>query len=330
MNGGLEEGRRMDESETPKVAIAYDWHLPSPDWAEYDIALTLARADSGSRRGEPTVTTYHSKLPPAPAPADGSDVSGTLGLIDPVPDEYPNRPRASSAERLLADTVIWELAQLRFGQTSPHTVLLQGPLIPKLRGRLLYRGVAENSSIWSVTWAPEWTRRIADFCGAEKYLQPDSGISNVLPPEVLDRSTRAWFKNGMHWELLTDPWDCLKADVLNSHRKEIADTLPPLLSNAHQAAADRTKIERMFTELYPQCKKVDKSEPVRAVMAIVDRGMEPTARPTTQQARVRRSNRLRPVPVARELFAATEPLNWNNPAAVYKAFVLQQPQLLKG
>ena len=187
------------ESAAPKrcIALAYQWYLTPVDFQDYHIVLTVrcydsARPDSMKRDAtrNPWTRTFHARLPDKRLQSLQTDVSGNLGIIFPVSDDGAGK-RASASERLIADAIIWELGRITF-DSNETIVLLQGPLLPKLRGRLLYRGVPENLSIWSLTWQPEWFRRLEASEQLLKNIEQAGCPSQVYPPKGIDRASRSW------------------------------------------------------------------------------------------------------------------------------------------
>lgn len=182
----------------PCLALAYHWHLPPPDFKAFDVILVVARYEtsipnSGSinerSQAPATVRRYHAKLPPKPQIGRLSDVSGTLGLLFPIADERGERI-ASAFERLVADVLLWEMAEHEFGNER-NILLLQGPLLHKLRGRLLYRGVSEKTALYSLTYNPRRFRAIEAAEQMEANLGEQGGLSPVYPPKGIDRATRS-------------------------------------------------------------------------------------------------------------------------------------------
>jgi hypothetical protein len=242
------------------VAVAYEWFLTPVDFRDYDIVLAVGCYDSA--KSETWTRTYHARLPEKQSAGRQSDVSGNLGIIFPVSDDGAGK-RAAASERLVADAIIWELAQLNFAQ-SDTLLLVQGPLLPKLRGRLLYRGLSENVTVWTLTWQPEWFWRLE---AAEQLLLNigKAAISPMYPPKGIDRASRCWVcrpaeKLVFHFEVLTNTWDCFAEEGWEKQcQQELASfiesvdlnsneqpTLPHALALARGAARDQYILEKGF------------------------------------------------------------------------------------
>jgi hypothetical protein len=313
-----------------RIAIAYEWLLTPVDFHEYDLVLIIACVDS--ERPEPSVCVYHSLLPEKRYPSRQSDISGNLGIIFPISDDSVGR-RASSSERLVADAITWELAKLKFGE-SDTLLLLQGPMLPKLRGRLLYRGVPKSVAIWTLTWQPEWFWRMEASQQLLRNTESTIGISPMYPPKGIDRSSRCWVgrrdeKSVYHFEVLTDVWNCIveedwvekcTADIQAMVSSANADTedmisLPHGLQQARAAAKERWELEREFAWFLPRLRerKHDVAELCNGEERLqrVVESIDPQAAIATM-----------------ELFASTKTFNWAKEDDVYTAFINQGSHLL--
>jgi len=313
------------------VAVAYEWFLTPVDFHDYDIVLNIGCFDS--TKPEPWTRTYHARLPRKRSSNQQSDVSGNLGIIFPVSDDDAGK-RASASERLVADAIIWELAQLDFGDTKT-ILLLQGPMLPKLRGRLLYRGVPKDVAIWTLTWQPEWFWRLEASEQLLRSIEEPASVSAMYPPEGIDRASRCWVcrraeKAVYHFEVLTNTWDCVEAlgwekeyaDEIASLIKPVKGDvnerlpLPSVLERARAAAKTRCALEEGFVWFLPQLR--EKKHDARGCatderLAKVIRCIDPQAAETAGEA---------------ELFAATELFEWKNEANVYTAFRMNEGKLL--
>jgi len=319
------------------IAIAYEWVLPPIDFNDFDIALSVGLFDSLSSK--PTATTYHARLPSKKSPGRQSDVSGNLGLVFPVSDDGAGK-RAAASERLIADAIVWELAKVTYND-SETAILIQGPMLPKLRGRLLYRGIPKHISVWAITWQPEWFWRME---ASEQLLLNISGtdISPMYPPEGVDRASRSWvFKKAekavFHFELLTNTWDCIstrewstkceqdiRALVRTAESNEESISLPGPIKTAHDVARDRSDLEKHFLWFLPQLR--DANYKFDSQTSSDDRVLQ-----TIKCIDPECANNILAECGANSpgLFAGTQLLDWSNETEVYAAFRNQQDQLLK-
>jgi hypothetical protein len=92
--------------------------------------------------------------------ASTDDVSGVLGFLSPW-GSTEDREAHEQLERALSDLQMWALyACLKKEKSQPKgrsAILIQGPLLPKLRGRILYRMFdVENCSLYVVSSDPRW------------------------------------------------------------------------------------------------------------------------------------------------------------------------------
>jgi len=156
------------------------------------------------------------------------DVSGTLGLLWPASDKLADQ-KAAAFERLLADAIQWLLANETFDSSHHNVVLLQGPLIPKLRGRLLYRGISTEVPIYTTTYQTEWFKRIEaaqiTFEFLPRATNKEPVVGSLYPPRGIDCSTRSWvcasaMNDPFHFEIIANSWDCCKEPDWLTHREQ--------------------------------------------------------------------------------------------------------------
>ena len=314
------------------VAIAYDWVLAPIDFNDFDLVVNIGQFDSTIDKVN--VTTYRARLPGRKNSRTQSDVSGNLGLVFPVSDDSAGK-RAGVSERLIADALIWELSKIAFPDIET-AILIQGPMLPKLRGRLLYRGVPKHIKIWGVTWQPEWFWRLE---ASQQLLEnieilQSKGIpliSPMYPPQGIDRASRSWVckraeKAVYHFELLTNTWDAISTSDWSSVGEldiprfvgpsELGKN-PPYLPEAMRLASDtvreKSDLERYFLWFLPQlreddhnphqCAKRDKR--LQSAIEFID-----------------------PAFAGADLFAGTSEFDWSNEDAVYAAFNNNPQKLL--
>ncbi|RMD60963.1 hypothetical protein D6833_08875, partial [Candidatus Parcubacteria bacterium] len=96
------------------------------------------------------------------------DLSGTLGLLSPW-QRPENSEAAARLERAIAEAQMWALywaieqAHQTVGQGNRVAILLQGPLLPKLRGRIQYRMIDfDKIALYALTTDPLWVRKLSE------------------------------------------------------------------------------------------------------------------------------------------------------------------------
>jgi hypothetical protein len=244
----------------PKVhylAIAYRWLLVPTEIADFDVVLVLSSRSGSSKestvaRSEiPDTRVYHSKLPEKELRHELSDVSGCLGLLHPVSDAHAER-KAAAFERLVSDAVLWRLAEETFHPVERTVILLQGPMLPKLRGRLMYRGISERVTFCALTHEPEWFRRVEAADQSYKVLLDSNrmGFSPAHPPRSLDRGTRSWVYRSasgfpLHFEVVTNMLDC--SLPVRNWIAETEETLDQLVHASTSSKSDGPILPHAFT-----------------------------------------------------------------------------------
>lgn len=316
------------------IAIAYEWVLVPIDFHDYDLILNVGCSDSAVHPA-PRVVTYRATLPGRRNHHAQSDVAGNLGLIVPVSDDSAEK-RAAASERLIADAIIWELSKIKFGNEKT-SLLIQGPMLPKLRGRLLYRGIPPHIAIWAVTWQPEWFWRLEasqQMLRNIDYLPGDGQgiVSAMYPPEGIDRASRSWVckraeKAVYHFEVLINTWDAVGATRFEKRGEtEIpsfvgdlpsssngAPYLPAAMRSASEAVNEQSELERGFLWLLPllretnydPCICVSKEPKLEKVIAFLD-----------------------PQYSGADLFAGTSQVDWRDETALYEAFKMNREHML--
>jgi len=96
-------------------------------------------------------------------------------------------PRPTVFERTIADLLLWRIEQA--AKDAPTTVLLQGPMLPKLRGRIAYRSWKHKARIYAITYDPYWLKYLG-FASATQATMEES--LQVQPPFSLDAVSRGW------------------------------------------------------------------------------------------------------------------------------------------
>lgn len=103
------------------------------------------------------------------------DLSGLLGLLSPWrrPDD---KDAHADLERALSDVLLWTLYRaLDATKEEPAVILLQGPLLPKLCGRIYYRMLdVRKIPLFIITSEPRW---LATLTAAMRSTSSASGRS---------------------------------------------------------------------------------------------------------------------------------------------------------
>lgn len=143
-------------------------------------------------------------------------------------------------------------------------------MLPKLRGRLMYRGISEQVSVYALTYQPEWFPRLEAAEQRYRVLHDAQrvGLGPIHPPKAQDRGTRSWVYRSaegvpLHVELVTNAWDTGKPDhdwvtrieteiieLVNPNLQERDDSsllsLPVPLSRALKDVNSMKERERIF------------------------------------------------------------------------------------
>jgi hypothetical protein len=211
------------------ISLAYRWEMAPPGEQSFDVILALASTIADVTRVAPPKAghpwqsavdtavraSFAFKHPPGPAEEHDVDVSGLLGLLGAMQGEQ-GRHRANAFERLVADSMLRMMVEA-LGAVTPDrrpVVLLQGPMLPKLRGRLYYRGLDPELPILCLTYQPEWLCRLPETAAVPGSRgQPIAGLrwEGPLPPLPIDRGSRSFVGRGpngsYHVEIPANNWD---------------------------------------------------------------------------------------------------------------------------
>jgi hypothetical protein len=204
---------------------------PIPE-VDFDYHICVGYRVSGTE----TFRHYQHRLNPKHFRSSSNDVSGTFGLLG----NKENEQRIASFERAVADLVhVNASAALHASEAEEAVLFIRGPMIPKLRGRLLMSAISREIQVYSVTEDRaqlECMDLQANPEGAsyEQILgdMKDGEIRGTIPPAGLDKGTRSWLarRDGalMHFEL-----------VANMHRGELTgDWLKARESEIYRCFAD--------------------------------------------------------------------------------------------
>lgn len=185
-----------------------DRSISSNDPRHVATVVTFDQAFHNGRHGDPKervtrrfILEIRSKWSPSPE----EDVSGLLGLLSPwgTPDD---REAHAKVERALAEIQIWALYQCleeAKKEKRPTAILLQGPLLPKLRGRIFYRMLdATMNRLYVITSESRCVRQLTGDGhgqarpGIVSENQPDRSVpyawKGPLPDLALDAPGRSF------------------------------------------------------------------------------------------------------------------------------------------
>ena len=193
--------------------IAYAWKRVPTRVRENQVSLSLGWMDPGDPVAK--AQAFIVELPAVGEKRDTSDVSGTLGLLNPVTNEK-TAARANAFERSLSDLIKW-LVLHRLAITPGVLVVIQGPMLPKLRGRFYYRGI-EHFDLLALTFQPKWLAQTELSHTGSAGNFNDWTLSAVYPPVQNDSGSRcwtAWRQNGshLHFEAIAN----LKSDTFDTN-----------------------------------------------------------------------------------------------------------------
>jgi hypothetical protein len=139
------------------TAIAFDWFssLGEPYMLHLIYYIVKVTPDGISEEKVDTCNIEFDEFDISPK-VKGS--SQTVGLI-PKTSFYYDEKKAAVFERNLADIIINILYKIF--KNNEKCVILQGPLFPKLVGRLGYRRFDREKIIAAITFQPEWLPQVA-------------------------------------------------------------------------------------------------------------------------------------------------------------------------
>lgn len=294
------------------ISVSYAWEMPrARDVADYDVSVGFGVSDcklsnysTPNKRKAWKISderySFPLNLPRSKGTTALTDVSGTLGILCSLCDDE-NRTKAAAFERFVADIIMFLLTKINYIESTPTIILLQGPTLPKLRGRLLYRRISSDIPIICLTYQREWLdrledrRRIPDIISCQGQNGKNVGAS-VVPhaPTGLDASTRSWIcmKNAVpyHAEVIANTWDPSSptgkewiserardigmlldsadiAEVLDQMEEALPLPLSVALSGAREQVAVEDRIRGFYRELC-RIRKKEKSNFLDAVEEI--------------------------------------------------------------
>lgn len=165
---------------TPHAAIAFDW-MPEKGAPEI-INLSIAIARVSKDRLDLDKYSFSVKFPENSVSARDKGVSEIVGLI-PKTSPYYEETKSAFFERDLADLLVACIYKLL--EEGERCIILQGPLFPKLVGRLGYRYLTEDVVLGALTFHPLWFAQ----------------SSTSLIPEMKGKTSFTSFKLGNEEEL---------------------------------------------------------------------------------------------------------------------------------
>lgn len=236
----------MDLTGCRCVAIAYEWKFAPTTVRDFSILLTLAKAD-GILNGDSTRQlatwseeytnsySYRVQLPPATGLRQNADVAGLFGLLGP--DRMPaSEERAAAFERAVSDAIMWELAATSIDKDLAGRfplILLQGPLLPKFRGRMFYRYVDPHLPVLVVTFQPEWLVHLVKDVRAKSVSEAEHALTLLawegpFPPLSIDSGSRAFLgtrskRVQYHVEVPANAWDAKLGESWWTDRREMCE-----------------------------------------------------------------------------------------------------------
>ena len=187
------------------VGVSYSDRPVSGSDRRWAAAVAVLRQQLHDTRSPPEVVLerrYVLTPPEMPSVQFGKDISGVVGLLAPC--GAANDGTATSwFERTISDVTLWALYST-FGQGEMqgdrrNLVLLQGPFLPKLRGRFFYRRPANGIRLYVVTPDLQWSSRLIGSIAASSPSERSDGWyawSGPYPDLGLDypgRSFVGWF-----------------------------------------------------------------------------------------------------------------------------------------
>lgn len=209
------------------VAIGFKWSYTPTTIKECDVLLTVSRVNGVLSDDDPDTLwkiwqqehfsqSYRIKLPVPAETGIDADISGIVDLKQLLGSRDAS-DRTSCLDRTIADLILAELDQipLTFDRTKPQEwpiILMNGPLFPKLRGRLYYRHLNPDLPILVVTYQPPWLALLVRNLHLPSTEQPDTlGWHGPYPSEAHDSSSRFFLGTRgsrviYHIELPSNTW----------------------------------------------------------------------------------------------------------------------------
>jgi hypothetical protein len=249
------------------VAIGFQWKLAPTIVEDFHALLCVVRVDGILTKASPKILWryWHEESqqhhlsyrvafpPPGKAEGDTFDVSGVLGLMGPGHAAVEDKA-TEALERAVADAIVWELSSCSLNSSAPEqvVVLIDGPLLPKLRGRLYYRLLDHRLPLFFVTYRHEWLKHLLrgrrpENTSRTSEIGPGIAWFGPSPPLAVDAPSRVFLSSA-------------SGEVL--HHVEIpANTLPVTLAKDHWSQM-RELCESVFqAQWLPAAEATGNSEP---------------------------------------------------------------------
>lgn len=230
-----------DEDEAHVIEFAYAYRHVSELGAaaqelspQFDYHLCFAVSEPSDER--PDLMHVRHRLNPHRFRSPSNDVSGVMGLLYELGEKEGDK-RTASFERAVADMILFRAeeavrAVLERHPDAPITLLIRGPLFPKLRGRLLMSGIADSLSVYLVTSEPKLLERMDLHANSapvplENLQRMEIGHgTEMIPPAGIDKGTRCWIirnADGVsHFELIANMDRGIAAeDWCKIHRSDV-------------------------------------------------------------------------------------------------------------
>lgn len=196
MKGDRAIRSKARDSRLDMYGIAYGWVIAPHGVSDFDVSLISVGCDEDG--GSTVNSTLHIKLKGTVRTADVHDISGILGLLWGGSDSA-DMERCVEFERAVADAILWQIEGLRkANEGKRRLILIQGPMLPKLRGRFQYRMPSRECVICTVTYQREWLRRMAMSTEDLERLQSHQSegaeirLGSIFPPTAVDTGARTW------------------------------------------------------------------------------------------------------------------------------------------
>jgi hypothetical protein len=177
------------------IGWAYSNCAPSESDSRFIATVVVYEQVSNGGASEPEaphnkVLDWHFVVDvhPKATTVTGDDVSGVLGLLSPW-GSADDREAHDQFERALAEVQMWALyACLERAKKANgrSVILIEGPLLPKLRGRILYRMLDfERVSLYVVTSEPRWVRHLLKGSSLQGGAESGDGTTPRAGPAVV-------------------------------------------------------------------------------------------------------------------------------------------------
>jgi hypothetical protein len=202
----------LDLSGRRCVAISYAWRLAPTIVRDFHALLSVVRLDGVLKRGDHRelwrewteevpreISNYRISFEPEKqSKEDDGDISGVLGLLG-TGRSTEQRVACEAFERAVSDALVWELSSIDLKRRKEGfpLLLVEGPILPKLRGRLYYQFIASDLPLLFVTYKREWVRQLLNGRKGESAPASAAELTKVvwegpIPSLPIDSSRRCF------------------------------------------------------------------------------------------------------------------------------------------